>query len=61
MSLMKTNAIFGGLGGGSPIDTAKAIAIMSTNEGPISNYMGANKLKIRTAYCGYSDNGRDRI
>ena len=36
---------FVGLGGGSPIDTAKAIAIMSTNEGPISNYMGANKVK----------------
>jgi alcohol dehydrogenase class IV len=34
-----------GLGGGSLIDTAKAIAIMSTNDGHIANYMGTNKVK----------------
>lgn len=28
-----------GLGGGSPMDAAKAIAIMSTNEGPIESYV----------------------
>ncbi len=30
-----------GLGGGSPIDAAKAIAVMATNEGPFGDYCGA--------------------
>ena len=30
-----------GLGGGSPIDAAKAIAVMATNEGPFAAYCGA--------------------
>jgi alcohol dehydrogenase class IV len=34
-----------GLGGGSPIDTAKAIAIMATNPGRITNYEG-RQIKI---------------
>jgi len=34
-----------GFGGGSAIDTAKAIAIMATNPGSIADYMGANKVK----------------
>ncbi|WP_286680429.1 iron-containing alcohol dehydrogenase [Tepidanaerobacter sp. EBM-49] len=34
-----------GLGGGSPIDTAKAIGILATNGGKISDYMGADKVK----------------
>jgi alcohol dehydrogenase class IV len=33
-----------GLGGGSPIDTAKAVAAMSTNTGKMSEYMGINKM-----------------
>lgn len=32
------------LGGGSPIDCAKAIAILATNSGPLANYMGRNKV-----------------
>lgn len=32
------------LGGGSPIDTAKAIAIMATNKGKIADYMGIGKV-----------------
>lgn len=32
------------VGGGSPMDTAKAVAAMATNEGPIAAYMGANKI-----------------
>lgn len=34
-----------GLGGGSPIDAAKAIGILATNGGSITDYMGANKVK----------------
>jgi len=34
-----------GLGGGSPMDTAKAIAAMSTNPGKINEYCGVGKLK----------------
>lgn len=32
------------VGGGSPIDTAKAISVMVTNPGSIENYMGAGKI-----------------
>ncbi|CAN5224344.1 iron-containing alcohol dehydrogenase [soil metagenome] len=32
------------IGGGSPIDAAKAIAVMATNEAPLSNYMGYHKI-----------------
>ena len=32
------------VGGGSPIDAAKAISIMLTNPGSIENYMGAGKV-----------------
>ncbi len=32
------------VGGGSPIDTAKAIAVMTTNEGSISDYKGISKI-----------------
>ncbi len=34
-----------GLGGGSPIDTAKAIAVMTTNPGSIEQYKGIGKLE----------------
>ncbi len=37
------------VGGGSPIDTAKAIAIMVTNAGAIEGYQGANKIKEKGA------------
>ncbi|MDI6871045.1 MAG: iron-containing alcohol dehydrogenase [Bacillota bacterium] len=33
------------VGGGSPIDAAKAIALLATNGGDITEYMGANKVK----------------
>ena len=33
------------VGGGSPIDTAKAINILLNNEGPIQRYEGPNKVK----------------
>lgn len=33
-----------GLGGGSPIDAGKAIGIMASNPGKISDYMGAGKV-----------------
>jgi alcohol dehydrogenase len=34
-----------GFGGGSSIDTAKAIRILSANEGPIAQYNGVEKVK----------------
>jgi len=34
-----------GLGGGSPIDVAKAIGILVTNGGTITDYMGLNKVR----------------
>jgi len=37
-----------GLGGGSCMDTAKAAAIMATNEGNIKNYAGKYKVKNKT-------------
>jgi alcohol dehydrogenase class IV len=33
------------VGGGSPIDTAKAISVMATNPGSIDNYKGAGKIQ----------------
>ncbi|MBI4295685.1 MAG: iron-containing alcohol dehydrogenase [Chloroflexi bacterium] len=33
------------VGGGTPIDTAKAISIMATNEASIEDYVGANRVK----------------
>ena len=32
------------VGGGSPLDTAKAIAVMATNEGPLPEYLGYHKI-----------------
>lgn len=32
------------VGGGSPMDAAKSIAVVSTNPGKISDFMGANKI-----------------
>lgn len=34
------------LGGGSPIDAAKAIAFLSTNGGAIADYMGQGKVRV---------------
>jgi 1,3-propanediol dehydrogenase len=33
------------IGGGSVIDTAKAVAVMATNDGVIADYLGAGKVK----------------
>jgi alcohol dehydrogenase class IV len=37
------------IGGGSPIDAAKAIAILTTNPEPLSQYMGYHKIANRGA------------
>jgi alcohol dehydrogenase class IV len=37
------------VGGGSAIDTAKAISVMVTNTGAIEDYQGANKIKEKGA------------
>ncbi len=37
------------VGGGSPIDTAKAIAVLTTNEGSISDYRGIGKIAEKGA------------
>ena len=37
------------VGGGSPIDTGKAIAVLLRNPGAISDYMGANKIEKPSA------------
>ena len=34
------------VGGGTPIDTAKAISVMAQNRGKIEDYMGANKIPV---------------
>lgn len=46
LSLLKRSKaeIIIAIGGGSPIDAGKAISIMATNEGPLSNYMGYHKV-----------------
>jgi alcohol dehydrogenase len=36
-----------GVGGGSALDTAKAIAALATNRGSPSDYIGLHKLKVR--------------
>ncbi|MBF9000041.1 lactaldehyde reductase [Vibrio nitrifigilis] len=41
---------FVAVGGGSPIDCAKAIRIMSTNPGSITDYEGVNQVKNTGAY-----------
>src|SRR5690606_39987675 len=38
-----------GVGGGSALDTAKAIAVMLTNEGTIRDYFGIDKIKTQAA------------
>ncbi|HLJ57299.1 MAG TPA: iron-containing alcohol dehydrogenase, partial [Chthonomonadaceae bacterium] len=35
------------LGGGSPIDAAKAIAVLATNPGPLSDYAGYHRIPAR--------------
>lgn len=46
-SLKKLGAdIIVGLGGGSPIDIAKAASIMATNQGPISLYFGVDLVPL---------------
>lgn len=42
--LRKKCEAVGGVGGGSPIDTAKAVAVMATNPGKIQDYMGIGKI-----------------
>jgi len=34
-----------GLGGGSPMDAAKAVAVLSTNPAPADQYLGRNRVK----------------
>ncbi len=37
------------VGGGSPIDTAKAISVLSSNPGPLSKYAGYHKIPLAGA------------
>ena len=50
----KTNVISNRFRWGQSNRYCKAIAIMSTNDGHIANYMGTNKVKIRAAHCSHS-------
>jgi len=47
LDLLKSNNcdVIVACGGGSPIDTAKAISVMATNPGNIEDYMGIGKIK----------------
>jgi alcohol dehydrogenase len=36
-----------GIGGGSSLDTAKAVALLATNEGSCVDYVGLNKARVR--------------
>lgn len=49
LAFLKENGCDGlvAVGGGSPIDTAKGIAVMATNPGKISDYAGFDKVKVR--------------
>ena len=48
-----------GIGGGSPLDSAKAIAAMAVNEGKIADYNG--KEITGSVDCSDSDHFRNRI
>ena len=37
------------LGGGSPLDAGKAVGVLATNPGKVSDYLGVDKVKVPTA------------
>lgn len=45
----KSSQLIVALGGGSPIDTAKAVAVLATNGGEISDYMNMKKIACKPA------------
>ena len=50
-----------GIGGGSAMDVAKAIAVLATNKGGAVDYLGLNKVpKAGTAQNHDTDNRRNR-
>ncbi len=49
-----------GIGGGSPLDSAKAIAAMAVNEGSIADYNGKEITGEITPLCRNSDNSGNR-